>query len=226
MSARQVINIFFYLLKVNFVNVIHYSIKTNSLNATKKKEALLNPEPVWWFFIWMSENISYTLSEISVLVFFFKTEIVWHIIGHSKRPEGLLSRHKLKLKCFVPDAWKTLFNQCTLIRQILVSSTVWNTHFETKETEQKHASQVEKHGTEFFSLCLPDTPHPLAHTNTYTRTLMAMCSARCCVMNQTTGLCERSEVLGSSLDTVQALDWALLSQLRVCQGNLSVIHLN
>lgn len=46
MSARQVINIFFYLLKVNFVNVIHYSIKTNSLNATKKKEALLNPEPV------------------------------------------------------------------------------------------------------------------------------------------------------------------------------------
>jgi len=45
-------------------------------------------------------------------------------------------------------------------------------------------------------------------------------------MNQTTGLCERSEVLGSRLDTVQALDWALLSQLRVCQGNLSVIHLN
>lgn len=125
----------------------------------------------------------------------------------------------------MPDAGKTLFNQCTLIRQVLVSSTVWNTHFETKETEQKHAFQVEKHGTD-FSLFVFLTPHPLAHTNTYTRTLMVVCSARCYVMNQTTGLCERTEVLGSSLDTVQALDWALLSQLQVCQGNLSVIHLN
>ncbi len=142
----------------------------------------------------------------------------------SKRPAGLLPRQKLELKWFVPDAGKTLFNQSTLIWTILVSSTVWNTHFETKETEHKHAFQVEKHGTK-FSLFVFLTPHPLAHTNTYTRTLKLVCSARCCVMSQNTGMCERTMVLGTSLDTVQARDWSLLSQLRVAR-EICLIHLN